>query len=129
MQRLTMTAASVLAVLTVCGVHSAKAQAAQYKRDVPDSLAKKATLTEAEATAAAQKRVPKGTIQAMELERENGRLLYSYDFKVPGKSGIDEVNVDAKTGKVLRKVHESPSREKREAAADAKEAKARLHKP
>lgn len=129
MQKLTLIAASVFAALTVGSVHSARAQATQYKRDIPDSLTKEATVTEAKATAAAQKRVPKGTIQAVELERERGRLLYSYDFKVPGKSGIDEVNVDAKTGKVLRKVHESAAHEKREAAEDAKEAKARTHKP
>ncbi|MBA2685592.1 MAG: PepSY domain-containing protein [Gemmatimonadaceae bacterium] len=126
MQKLVPTAAAVFAAITLCGAQSTAAQTAQYKRDVPDSLAKAATVTEAVATAAAQKRVPKGTIQAMELERENGHLLYSYDFKTTGKSGIDEVNVDANTGKVLHVGHESPVTEKKEAAADAKEAKAKM---
>jgi len=41
------------------------------------------------------------------LEVENGCLVYSYDIKVPGKSGIDEVIVDAGNAKVLKTEHES----------------------
>ena len=126
MQKIMMAAAGVLAAFSMCGAQSVSAQGTQYKRDVPDSLAKEATVSEADATAAAQKRVPKGTVTAMELEREHGHLLYSYDFKTPGKTGIDEVNVDAKTGKVLHVAHESPATEKKEAAADAREAKAKV---
>ena len=108
----------------VLTVTTAQAQAS-YKRDVPDSLAKHAKITEAAAVATAQAKVPKGTIEALELERENGKLLWSFDFKVAGKTGIDEVNVDAMTGKAGKVVHESPAAEKKEAAADAKAAKAK----
>lgn len=124
LNKIITTAAAVIAC-TVVGAQSTAAQAPQYKRDVPDSLAKAATVTEAAATATAQKRIPQGTIQAMELEREKGHLMYSYDFKVPGKSGIDEVNVDAMTGKVLHVAHEGPAQEKKEAAEDARAAKAK----
>ena len=99
--------------------------AQSYKRDVPDSLLKKAKITEAAAVATAQAKVPKGTIDALELENENGKLLWSFDFKVPGKTGIDELQVNAVTGKAGKVVHESPAAEKKEAAADAKEAKAK----
>lgn len=102
---------------------SAHAQAA-YKKDIPDSLAAKAKITEDRAAAIAQKRVPRGAIQGVELEREKGKLMYSYDFKVPGKSGIDEVNVNAITGRIIAMEHESPAAEKKEAADDAKAAKA-----
>lgn len=124
LNKIIATAATVIAC-TFGGAHSVAAQAPQYKRDVPDSLAKAATVTEMAATATAQKRIPKGTIQAMELERENGHLMYSYDFKVAGKSGIDEVNVDAMTGKVLHVAHEGRAQEKKEAADDARAAKAK----
>ncbi|MEO6211516.1 MAG: PepSY domain-containing protein [Gemmatimonadaceae bacterium] len=124
LNKIIATAAAVIAC-TVVGAQSTAAQAPQYKRDVPDSLAKAATVTEAAATATAQKRIPHGTIQAMELERENGHLMYSYDFKVTGKPGIDEVNVDAMTGKVLHVAHEGPVQEKKEAADDARAAKAK----
>jgi uncharacterized membrane protein YkoI len=94
-----------------------------YKKDLPDSLVKQAKITESAAAATAQARVPKGVIQGVELEKEKGRLIYSYDIKTAGKSGIDEVNVDATTGKIIAFGHESPADEKKEAAADAKAAK------
>ena len=107
----------------------AAAQAAPYKREVPDSLARRAKIPEAVAAAAAQARVPRGTIQSVELEKEKGRLIYSYGIKTAGKRGIDEVNVDANTGKIVAFAHESPADEKKEAAEDAKAAKKSQKKP
>jgi len=72
-------------------------------------------LSESKARAIAQARVPKGKVKSHELENEGGHLIYSYDFATPGKSGIDEVNVDAMTGKVLAVAHETPKDEKHEA--------------
>jgi len=113
-----------LAVLITVALTAAPVLGAQqpYKRDISDSLAKRATITESAAAATAQKRVPKGKIQGVELEMEKGKLIYSYDIKTDGKSGIIEVNVDAKTGKIIGFSHESPSAEKKEAAAEAKKA-------
>jgi uncharacterized membrane protein YkoI len=111
----------VIAAITLAG-SSARAQAT-YKRDVPDSLAKEAKVSEAAAAATAQRRIPNGKIEGVELEREDGKLIYSYDLKTAGRSGIDEVNVDAMTGKIIGVVHETPVMEKKEAAADAKTAK------
>jgi len=96
----------------------------KYKRDLPAKLVKEAKITEAAAAEAALKAVPGGVIQAMELEKEDGKVIYSYDVKTAGKSGIDEVHVDAMTGAVISNVHETPADEKKEAAKDAKEAKA-----
>ena len=100
-----------------------------YKKDLPDSLTKLAKVTEDAAAATAQARVPKGKIQGVELERENGKLIYSYDIKTAGKSGIDEVNIDAMTGKIIAFAHESPAAEKKEAAQDAKAKAAKTKKP
>ena len=123
MKLATLAIAVIVAAAPVAGAQS-------YKKDIPDSLSKLAKVTETAAAATAQKRVPKGKIDGVELEREKGKLMYSYDFKVPGKSGIDEVNVDAMTGKVLAMEHESPAAEKKEAAEDAKAAaKAKPKKP
>jgi uncharacterized membrane protein YkoI len=112
---------AIVAALAVAG-SSARAQAS-YKREIPDSLVKAAKISEAAAAETAQKRVPKATIASVELERENGKLIYSYDMKTKGKSGVDEVNVDAVTGKIISVAHESPVTEKKEAAAEAKAAK------
>jgi uncharacterized membrane protein YkoI len=68
----------------------------------------------------AHTQVRNGTVKSAELEREHGRLIYSYDIEVPGKSGIDEVNIDAMTGKVVAKTHEGATAERNEADAEAK---------
>jgi uncharacterized membrane protein YkoI len=114
-----VTPRSLIVVAAVTLAASRVHAQATYKRDIPDSLAKDAKITEAAAAAAAQHRVPKGTIDGVELEREKGKLIFSYDIKTPGKSGIDEVNVDAITGKIVGFEHESPATEKKEAAAEA----------
>jgi uncharacterized membrane protein YkoI len=73
---------------------------------VPDSLVAKAKISEDSARAVALRRVPGGTIQALELENEHGRLIYSWDIKVQGKPGITEVHVSALNGKVFAVEHE-----------------------
>ena len=78
-----------------------------YKREVPDSLMAKVKVTEDSARAIALRRVPGGTVQALELEREGGRLIYSWDIKVAGKPGITEVHVSALTGRIVGVEHES----------------------
>jgi len=123
---------ALMRALAMCavaiGIATPAAAQTSYKRDVPDSLAKRAKVAEAAAAATAQARVPRGVIQGVELEKEKGRLIYSYDIKTAGKSGIDEVNVDAMTGKIIAFAHESPADEKKEAAEDAKAAK-KVKKP
>jgi uncharacterized membrane protein YkoI len=118
-----------LVVAAVALAGSAAHAQASYKRDIPDSLAKAAKITEAAAAATAQARLPKAKIEGVELERENGKLMYSYDLKTAGKSGIDEVNIDAITGKIIAVAHETPATEKKEAAAEAKAKKTATKKP
>src|SRR3954469_13103172 len=86
-------AASSAAAQTKSAEKTAKPEAktaktATYKRDIPDSLGKHAKISEVDAAKTALAKVPNGKISSMELERENGKLIYSYDIKVPGKSGI-----------------------------------------
>lgn len=88
----------IMAALALC---AAPLAAQEMKTDLPDSLVAKAKVTETAARKTAATKVPKGTATAVELERENGKLQYSYEFTVPGETGVTEVNVDAITGKVL----------------------------
>ena len=113
----------LLSAMTVLFAAGAAGAQTSYKRDIPDSLAKQAKVSETVAAATAQRRVPKGKIEGVELERENGKLMFSYDIKTTGKSGIDEVNVDAITGKIIGFGHESAATEKKEADAEAKASK------
>lgn len=86
------------------------------------ALRKEAKISEAVARKTALAAVPGGKVRSHELERENGRLIYSYDIKVAGKSGVEEVNVDAMTGEIVAHQHE-------DAKAEAKEKKAEAKKP
>ncbi|HEY2897018.1 MAG TPA: PepSY domain-containing protein [Gemmatimonadaceae bacterium] len=86
---------------------------------IDPALAAQAKITLDSARMIALKRVPHGSVASEELERENGHLIYSFDVKVPGKSGIQEVNVNALTGKVLGVHHEGPATERKEARADS----------
>lgn len=94
------------------------------KKETQADLEKEAKVSEADARATALKEVPNGTVKSEELEREKGKLIYSYDITVPGKSGIEEVNVNAVDGSVVGKPkHESAATEKKEAKQEAKEKK------
>ena len=96
----------------------------QAKHESQAALEKEAKITMADARALATKTVPGARIQAGEIEREGGKLIYSFDMKTKGKTGIDEVNIDAMAGTVISNKHESPAAERAEAKADAKAAKA-----
>ncbi len=120
---------TTLAAVALIALAPAAYAQAGYKKDIPAALAKRAKVTEPEAAAAVLARVPKGQIAAMELEEEGGKFIYSYDVKTAGKTGIDEVHVDAMTGKIVKVVHETPAMERKEAAADAKEKRAAKAKP
>jgi uncharacterized membrane protein YkoI len=90
------------------------------KAESQADLQKEAKISEATARATALKEVPNGTVKSSELEREKGKLVYSYDITVPGKTGVEEVNVSATDGSVVGKMHESAKTESKEAAQEAK---------
>ena len=66
-------------------------------------------------------KVPGGTVSQAELEKSHGKVVYSFDITSPKKSGVEEVHVDAKSGKVLSARHETAAMEAKEHAAEAKE--------
>lgn len=103
---------------------TAKRHTKAKKAESQASLQKEAKISEETARATALKAFPNGTVKSSELEREKGKLIYSYDITVPGKTGIEEVNVNAIDGTVVGKQHESPKTEKKEAAQEAKPKKA-----
>jgi hypothetical protein len=98
------------------------AQGVTVKEEKP-GLLKKAKVSADTAIAHAQAKLPKAKLKSAEIEEEGGKLIYSFDFETAGKSGIDEVNVDAVTGKVLAVEHETPKSEAAEAAKDKAKAK------
>lgn len=82
------------------------------------NLLKQAGITRAEAEHIALSQVPDGKISAAELEKEHGRLIWSFDISRPGTKNITELQVDAKSGKIVSTKIETPKDQAREAAAD-----------
>ena len=105
-------ALGVAAAAPVPGHASAKGKPAAHP---------KVSMKTARTTALA--RVPGGKIQAAELEREHGKLIYSFDIRVQGKPGIEEVQVDAINGDVVSMAHEGPKAERKEARQERQAAR------
>ncbi len=130
MQKLSLVALALVALTASAGAQATHKAAAHKKVETQAQLQKEAKMTMTDARALALKTVPNGKIESGEIEREGGKLIYSFDMKVPGKSGIDEVNIDAMTSTLVSNQHETPKDEKAEAKADAMAAKAAAqHKP
>jgi hypothetical protein len=84
----------------------------------PASLESQAKIGKADATRAALAAVPGGKVQGAELEREHGKLIWSFDIARAGASGITEVHVDAISGRIDSKTHESAAAERSEAKTE-----------
>jgi uncharacterized membrane protein YkoI len=112
--------AAVALAASSAAAQAPAAPAAPAKHETAKQLQAEAKVAEKAARATALAQVPGGKVTKHELERENGKVLYSYDIATKGKSGIDEVQIDAVTGTVLSNKHETPAMEKAEATTDAK---------
>jgi hypothetical protein len=86
-------------------------------------LMKEATISKSQAEKTALGKVPNGVIKGEEIEREHGKLIWSFDIATSGTKNITEVQVDAKTGKIVSTQVETPKDQAKEAAADKKEKK------
>jgi hypothetical protein len=86
-------------------------------------LMKEATVSKSQAKKTALRKVPNGVIKSEEIEREHGKLIWSFDIATSGTKNITEVQVDAKTGRIVSIQVEKPSDQAKEAAADRKETK------
>ena len=83
-------------------------------------LKAQAKITQAEAMKTVLAKVPDGKIKAAELEKEHGKLIWSFDISMPKSKNITEIQVDAKTGKIVSTQVETPKDQAAEAAADKK---------
>lgn len=73
-----------------------------------------AKISKADAERIALAQAPNGSIKESELEREKGKLIWSFDIATPGSKDITEVNVDAVSGQVIGVEKESPKTEAKE---------------
>ena len=79
-------------------------------------LLKQARVTKHQAKKIALARVRHGAIKCVELQKENGVLIWSVDVAQPLKKDLTDVWVDATTGKITAVEVETSITEKREVA-------------
>jgi uncharacterized membrane protein YkoI len=85
-----------------------------------EAMQSEAKISKAQAERIALAQAPNGTIKEAELEKEKGRLIWSFDITTPGSRDTTEVNVDAQSGQVVSVSKETPEQEKNEKKEDAK---------
>jgi uncharacterized membrane protein YkoI len=86
-----------------CSIHPAKGMS-------DSQLAALAQVTRAEAEKTAVAKIggkENVSIVGAELESENGCLIWTFDLRVAGKSGVQEVHIDAGNGNILSVKHEN----------------------
>src|SRR6476659_7815411 len=79
-------------------------------------LLKQARVTKHQAKKIALARVKRGAIKCVELETENGLLIWSVDIAQPSKKDLTDVLLDATTGKLTSVFVDTPTTEKKEVA-------------
>jgi len=108
---------SVLVIGLLAGCTSEKGE----REESQAKLMSEAKVSKADAERTALAKVPGGTIKEGELEREKGKLIWSFDMTTPGTTDITEVAVDAITGDVVAVDKESPSAEAKEKKKEQEE--------
>jgi hypothetical protein len=109
---LTSTLALVLLVVGIVGCATEAQEQAK--------LAEQAKISRAAAEQTALSKVPGGTVKEAELEKEDGKLVWSFDITTPGTTDITEVLVDANTGAVVSVEKEKAKDEAKEKTEESK---------
>jgi len=79
-------------------------------------LLKQARVTKHQAKKIALAKVGRGAIKCVELEKENGVLIWSVDIAQPPRKDLTDVWVDATTGKITAVEVETPITQMKEVA-------------
>src|SRR4029077_10464137 len=104
---------NILCSMLVIGLIGCAAEKGERGEDQA-KLMFEAKVSKADAERTALNKVPGGTIKESGLEREKGKLIWSFDIATPGTRNITEVAVDALTGAVIAVDTETPSAEAKE---------------
>ena len=107
---------AILAIGALTGCVCAKGEKHHNKEAKQAKLMAEAKVSRADAEKTALAKAPNGTIKEAELEKEKGKLIWSFDITTPDTKDITEVNVDAITGDVVSVEKEAAESETKEAA-------------
>jgi hypothetical protein len=106
------------AIATIFAVSVLTLPTVSAKPETQAELQSQARVTKASAEKTALTKVVGGTIKSGEIENEHGKLVWSFDIKMPHSRNITEVQVDAKSGKIVAIEQETPSQQAKEAKED-----------
>src|SRR5580765_6188545 len=106
---------SALVGLTACKTEREEKEEHEGKHAKLEAQAK---VSRAQAEKIALAKVPGGTIKEGELEKEKGKLIWSFDIATPGTQDIKEVQVDAISGQIVALETETPAQQKKEKKKD-----------
>jgi uncharacterized membrane protein YkoI len=87
---------------------------ASERHENQEKLAAEAKVSKEDAQKTALAQAPNGTIKESELEKEKGKLVWSFDIATADSKDITEVNVDAINGQVVSVEKEKAEDEKKE---------------
>jgi uncharacterized membrane protein YkoI len=107
---------AILAIGALAGCACTKGEKHHNKEAKQAKLMAQAKISKDDAGKTALAKVPNGTIKEGELEKEKGKLIWSFDITTPDTKDITEVNVDAITGDVVSVEKEAAESETKEAA-------------
>ena len=107
---------SALAAVLLTGCVCTKGEKHHNKEAKQAKLMAQAKVSRADAEKIALAKAPNGTIKEGELEKEKGKLIWSFDITTPDTKDITEVAVDAITGDVVAVEKEAAESETKEAA-------------
>src|SRR5262249_31937713 len=107
--------ASIAAVILIAGCATEQQEQAKLQAE--------AKISRADAEKTALTKAPNGTIKEGELEKEHGKLIWSFDIAIPDSRDITEVAVNALTGEVVSVEKESPEQEAKEKSGEGKKEK------
>lgn len=120
---------NIICTLLTLGLLAGFIGTATAKDKDQTKLEAKAKISKEAATKAALAKIPGGTVKECEIEKEDGKLVWSFDITTPDSKDITEVLVDANSGTVLSVEKETPEDQAKEKADDeAKEKKGKKEK-
>ncbi len=114
--KINMIVCSALAagLLTGCVSEQCEMKEHHNKEAKQAKLMAQAKVSKADAEKIALAKAPNGTIKEAELEKEKGKLIWSFDITTPDTKDITEVSVDAITGEVVAVEKEAAEKEAKE---------------
>jgi uncharacterized membrane protein YkoI len=94
---------NILCSIVSLGLLAAGLMGCESEKHGKANLEAEARVSKADAEKTAMAAVPGGTIKEGELEKEHGKLIWSFDIATPGTKDITEVQVDAINGGIVSK--------------------------